>query len=164
MNLQRSWFEMNPIVYSEKDTVEKAIHRAEKIYNLDVAPLLAKLETLGHEAKAEQSLIYALNRISMAEPDWTFVAAELYLEELYEKAAKNRNYPPQDKYGDFYKLVKNLSEVGIYSSDLLESYSEEEIKELGKEMDAERDLLFNYIGLRSEERRAGKARRCCLMA
>lgn len=138
---------MNPIVYSEKDTVEKAIHRAEKIYNLDVAPLLAKLETLGHEAKAEQSLIYALNRISMAEPDWTFVAAELYLEELYEKAAKNRNYPPQDKYGDFYKLVKNLSEVGIYSSDLMESYSEEEIKELGKEIDAERDLLFNYIGL-----------------
>lgn len=138
---------MNPIVYSEKDTVEKAIHRAEKIYNLDVAPLLAKLEKLGHEAKAEQSLIYALNRISMAEPDWTFVAAELYLEELYEKAAKNRNYPPQDKYGDFYKLVKNLSEVGIYSSDLLESYSEEEIKELGKEIDAERDLLFNYIGL-----------------
>lgn len=138
---------MNPIVYSEKDTVEKAIHRAEKIYNLDVAPLLAKLETLGHEAKAEQSLIYALNRISMAEPDWTFVAAELYLEELYEKAAKNRNYPAQDKYGDFYKLVKNLSEVGIYSSDLMESYSEEEIKELGKEIDAERDLLFNYIGL-----------------
>ncbi|MCJ1907619.1 ribonucleoside-diphosphate reductase subunit alpha [Planococcus ruber] len=138
---------MNPIVYSEKDTVEKAIHRAEKIYNLDVAPLLAKLETVGHEAKAEQSLIYALNRISMAEPDWTFVAAELYLEELYEKAAKNRNYPAQDKYGDFYKLVKNLSEVGIYSSDLMESYSEEEIKELGKEIDAERDLLFNYIGL-----------------
>ncbi|CEG21351.1 Ribonucleoside-diphosphate reductase subunit alpha 2 [Planococcus massiliensis] len=138
---------MNPIVYSEKDTVEKAIRRAEKIYNLDVAPLLAKLETLGHEAKAEQSLIYALNRISMAEPDWTFVAAELYLEELYEKAAKNRNYPAQDKYGDFYKLVKNLSEVGIYSSDLMESYSEEEIKELGKEIDAERDLLFNYIGL-----------------
>lgn len=138
---------MNPIIYSEKDTVEKATHRAEKVYNLDVAPLLAKLETLGLEARAEQSLIYALNQISMAEPDWTFVTAELYLEELYEKAAKNRNYPAQDKYGDFYKLVKTLSEVGIYSSDLLASYSEKEIKELGKEIIAERDLLFNYIGL-----------------
>lgn len=138
---------MNPISYSEKDAVEKAIHRAEKVYSLDVAPLLAKLETLGHEAKAEQSLLYALNRISMAEPDWTFAAAELYLEELYERAAKNRNYPVQDKYGDFYQLVKNLTAIGIYSEDLLESYSEWEINELGKEMDAERDLLFNYIGL-----------------
>lgn len=138
---------MNTIIHTEKDTVTKAILRARDVYKLDAAPLLEKVEGLEAQAKGEQSLIYALNRISMAEPNWTFVAAELYLNELYKGAAKSRGYQTESKYGDFYELVEKLSSIGIYSGDLLKSYSKEEIGALGNEIQADRDLLFNYIGL-----------------
>ncbi|MBZ5199762.1 ribonucleoside-diphosphate reductase subunit alpha [Planomicrobium chinense] len=138
---------MNTITHTEKDAVTNAILRARDVYKLDAAPLLEKVADLETQAKGEQSLIYALNRISMAEPDWTFVAAELYLNDLYKGAAKSRGYQAESKYGDFYELVEKLSSIGIYSGDLLKSYSKEEIQALGNEIQADRDLLFNYIGL-----------------
>lgn len=138
---------MNTITHTEKDAVTKAILRARDVYKLEAAPLLEKVADLETQAKGEQSLIYALNRISMAEPNWTFVAAELYLNELYKGAAKSRGYQTESKYGDFYELVEKLSSIGIYSGDLLKSYSKEEIGALGNEIQADRDLLFNYIGL-----------------
>lgn len=138
---------MNTIIHTEKDAVTQAILRARDVYKLDAAPLLKRVAELETQAKGEQSLIYALNQISMAEPDWTFVAAELYLNDLYKKAAKSRGFQADLKYGDFYELVKKLSDIGIYSADLLKSYSQQEIEALGNEIKAERDLLFNYIGL-----------------
>lgn len=138
---------MNTITHTETDAVTNAILRARDVYNLDAAPLLEKVADLETQAKGEQSLIYALNRISMAEPGWTFVAAELYLNDLYKGAAKSRGYQAESKYGDFYELVEKLSSIGIYSGDLLKSYSKEEIGALGNEIQADRDLLFNYIGL-----------------
>ncbi|MDN7228372.1 ribonucleoside-diphosphate reductase subunit alpha [Planococcus sp. N064] len=138
---------MNTFIHTEADAVTKAILRARDVYKLDAAPLLEKVADLETQAKGEQSLIYALNRISMAEPDWTFVAAELYLNGLYRGAAKSRSYQAESKYGDFYELVEKLSSIGIYSGDLLKSYSKEEIQALGNEIQADRDLLFNYIGL-----------------
>lgn len=138
---------MNTFIYTETDAVTKAILRARDVYKLDAAPLLEKVAELETQAKGEQSLIYALNRISMAEPDWTFVAAELYLNDLYKGAANSRGYQAESKYGDFYELVEKLSSIGIYSGDLLKSYSKEEIGALGNEIQEDRDLLFNYIGL-----------------
>ena len=73
-------------------------------------------------------MYYALNKISMDQPNWTFVAARAYLNELYDLAANNRGYDPSQKYGDFYRLIKHLTEKGIYSADLLASYSEQEVE------------------------------------
>lgn len=82
-------------------------------------------------------------------PNYQFIAAEVYLRSLYKQAAANRMYDAADKYGDFYTLVKTLTTEGIYTTRLLEEYSKEEIKELGAEIAAERDLLFNYAGLKT---------------
>src|SRR5690625_4452769 len=46
----------------------------------------------------------ALENIDEAEPDWTYVASRAYLHQLYEKAAENRGYVAELKYGDFYTL------------------------------------------------------------
>ncbi len=132
---------------TEMDAVEKALKRATEVYGLDTRELLERAGKLAEQTKGEQSLLYALNRITMDEPDWTFVAAELYTSDLYNKAAEHRGYLASEKYGDFYKLIQELTQVGIYSKDLLSVYSQEEIKELGQEIVPERDLLFNYIGL-----------------
>lgn len=132
---------------AEMSSVEKALERATDVYGLDTSELLERAGELAEQAKGEQSLLYALNHITMDQPDWTYVAAELYASDLYKKAAEHRGYSASEKYGDFYKLIQELTHVGIYSKELLFSYSQEEITELGQEVEPERDLLFNYIGL-----------------
>lgn len=121
---------------------------AEK-YGLDTTGIQQQIENFeGPEKQAnEQLLFYALNQISMDQPNWTYVAARALLNELYELAAHNRGYEPAQKYGDFYKLIQVLTDKGIYSSDLMNSYSKQEINELETEIDSDRDHLFNYIGL-----------------
>jgi len=89
----------------------------------------------------------ALERISMEEPDWTYVAADAYLTDLYRKAAENRNYNKEEQYGSFYELIVELTNQGIYNKLLLEKYTEEEINEIGKAIDPSKDGLFTYIGL-----------------
>ncbi|MGI2328257.1 ribonucleoside-diphosphate reductase subunit alpha [Planococcus sp. YIM B11945] len=136
MNTQTEW-----------NSVRKALKRAEEVYKLDTTKLQDQISDADYITQNEQSLIYALNRISMTEPNWTFVAAELYLEGLYQSAANSRNYEAVLKYGSFYELIEKLSRIGIYSNELLAAYTKEEIDALGSEIDPERDLLFNYIGL-----------------
>ncbi len=132
---------------TEMDAVEKALQRAAEVYGLETRELLERTANLAEQAKGEQSLLYALNRITMDEPDWTYTAAELYAGELYKKAGESRNFPASQKYGDFYRLIEELTGIGIYSGELLAAYSQEEIILLGEEIEPERDLLFNYIGL-----------------
>ncbi|MFS0646154.1 ribonucleoside-diphosphate reductase subunit alpha [Siminovitchia sp. 179-K 8D1 HS] len=89
----------------------------------------------------------ALENTDEANPEWTYTAAKIYLENLYKQASINRSYDKKQKYGDFYELIKQLTDLGIYSTGLLEKYSEEEIRELAQIIDPDRDLLFDYIGL-----------------
>src|SRR5690625_2534598 len=89
----------------------------------------------------------ALENIDESEPDWTYVASRAYLQQLYEKAAQNRGYAAGLKYGDFYTLLKTLTDQGIYSPHLLTTYSREDIAYFATKINPERDLLFTYLGL-----------------
>lgn len=93
-------------------------------------------------------IIEALANISEEEPEWTFLAAQILLEKLYHEAAIHRGYD-EPGYGDFYALIEALTELGIYHPQLLQHYSKEEIDELGKYINPEKDKLFTYIGLRT---------------
>ena len=94
-------------------------------------------------------VLNALDNISAEEPEWTFVAARVYLRQLYKQASKNRVYDASQKYGCFYALLKELTSQGIYSPLILRDYTKEEINELSQIIDPTRDYLFTYIGLRS---------------
>ncbi|PLS18220.1 ribonucleoside-diphosphate reductase subunit alpha [Bacillus sp. M6-12] len=133
--------------HSEMDSISEAIKRASEKYNLDTAVIFKKITGLAEASRYEQSLLYALNQISMEEPNWTFLAANLYLTEIYHNASKIRGYESERKYGDFYSLIAELTSIGIYSEDLLNDYTKEEIDILCTEIDPEKDHLFNYIGL-----------------
>ena len=89
----------------------------------------------------------ALERISMEEPDWTYVAADAYLTDLYRKASENREYNKEEQYGSLYELIQILTEKGIYNKMLLEVYTEEEINELATVINPDKDSLFTYIGV-----------------
>jgi ribonucleoside-diphosphate reductase alpha chain len=116
-------------------------------HGVNITPLLDSVSQTAEPAQYEKALYYALDHTSMSEPNWTYVAAKLYLLELYQKAADVRRYNAESKYRDFYHLIETLTSVGIYSMDLLQSYSKDEIDELGRLIDASHDELFTYIGL-----------------
>jgi ribonucleoside-diphosphate reductase alpha chain len=94
-------------------------------------------------------ILEGLSYISETEPEWTFVCARIYLEQLYKEAAKQRGYDETQRYGSLYDLIATLVAKGVYHRFLLEDYTKEEITELAKLIDPEKDKLFTYIGLRT---------------
>lgn len=138
-----------PELKNELQDVLEIIQTAAEKYNLNATDIIEQVKDLNATAKDanQHALFYSLNQIAMDQPQWTFVAARLFLNELYEKAAANRGYSRSLKYGSFFNLIQTLTNKGIYSPDLLNLYSKEEIEELAKGIVPERDHLFNYIGL-----------------
>ncbi len=140
---------MTTEVQSMKQSVSKALEEATEKYGLDTKDIQSKInESMkSHDELTQEALFYSLNRISMDQPNWTFLAAHLHLTQLYQEAAKNRSFSETEKYGDFYSLIQALTDKGIYNPELLASYSKEEMDELHKAIVPDRDKLFNYIGL-----------------
>lgn len=79
--------------------------------------------------------------------NWQYVAARLFVFDLYKEAAISRGYK-HFGYGDFVDLVDKLIESNQYGSYLKENYTKEQIKELGEYIKPERDYLFNYEGVK----------------
>ncbi|UOQ48521.1 ribonucleoside-diphosphate reductase subunit alpha [Gracilibacillus caseinilyticus] len=136
-------------VKSIKQSVIQALQAAGEKYGLNTAEIQKRIEetTKSDKDTTQEALFYSLNRIAMDEPNWTFVAAHFHLKQLYEEAAANRGYDAEQQYGDFYSLIQTLTDKGIYSTDLLQSYNKEEIQALQSVIDPTQDTRFNYIGL-----------------
>lgn len=97
----------------------------------------------------DKLILNALDNITREEPDWTYVAARIFLKKLYKEAAYNRSYDSKDKYGSLYGLLKHLGDKGVYSELILKEYTREEIKQAELMIEPEKDKLFNYIGLKT---------------
>ncbi len=93
----------------------------------------------------QEMLIRVANeKVSISEPDWTFVAARLLLHHLYKESARLRGEP----YGSFRKLVEQLVNAGRYDDKVLTEYSSQDFMLFEKAIRPERDLLLSYPGLK----------------
>ncbi|EIT86305.1 ribonucleotide-diphosphate reductase subunit alpha [Fictibacillus macauensis ZFHKF-1] len=101
------------------------------------------------ESLVQSAILHALERVTMNEPDWTFVAARIHLSRLYEEAAMNRETGAKEGYGNLHGLLTLLTDKGIYDRMLLECYDRRELEELEKVIIPTRDTQFTYIGLRT---------------
>ncbi|KMY43086.1 ribonucleotide-diphosphate reductase subunit alpha [Bacillus sp. FJAT-27916] len=138
---------MDALIMERLRKTERLIEETAQEYKLNIDELM-EMMARGKESEAiETALHYALNKIAMDAPDWTFLAARLYLQKLYAEAAENRGYKEDLKYGSFSELVQTLVEKGIYSAELTQAYSRSELDEAAAEIMPERDYIFNYIGL-----------------
>ncbi|QPC47621.1 ribonucleoside-diphosphate reductase subunit alpha [Mangrovibacillus cuniculi] len=115
-------------------------------YDLDVQELVPKLGTVEMEKKLDVVLEYAVNRISIDNPKWSYVASRAYLLKLYSEVERNRGIGRNYADGDFYLLVKQLSYQGVYSNQLLDSYTEQELVEISNVIQEELDKKFTHIG------------------
>lgn len=87
------------------------------------------------------------NTVKSTNINWQYVAARLYLAELYKEAAIQRKYSTYG-YGNFVSMVQDLTAEGKYGSYLLSEYTLNEVEELGNYLNSDRDLLFNYEGIK----------------
>ncbi|WP_082892642.1 ribonucleoside-diphosphate reductase subunit alpha [Rossellomorea aquimaris] len=92
-------------------------------------------------------ILFSVEKISATEPQWTYVAASIYLKNLYESSAKSRGYSHKEKYGSFQQLIHTLTELKLYNPLILKKYSRDEIEYLHTIMDSSRDQYFTYIGI-----------------
>jgi ribonucleoside-diphosphate reductase alpha chain len=99
----------------------------------------------------------AAEKVSPEHPDWQYVAARLLLYDLYKDVGYIRGYKVKDKINgkykpynpeSFYTLVKTYTDRGIYGEYLLREYSKEEFDTLASYINPDRDLLFNYTGIK----------------
>ena len=142
-------FSQERIVSFIKDITKNFSHLSIDPYITRVIRTLESKETVSTDQITNLLILEGLSYISESEPDWTFFCAQIYLKKLYAEAAKNRGYSKGNLYGSFYDLITMLVSKGVYSSSLLSDYTEEEIINLSKLIDPEKDKLFTYIGIRT---------------
>ncbi|MFD2209810.1 ribonucleoside-diphosphate reductase subunit alpha [Virgibacillus halophilus] len=132
------------------ENVRNLIDEAAKGLHLDLDGYKEKVfntTDMSASKMADVLMKRALENIDEANPDWTFFAARIYLHALYQKAAANRSYDADKRYGDFYELLQMLTEKGIYTNLLLDKYTKEEIEHFASHLEPERDNLFTYLGI-----------------
>ncbi|MFO1442978.1 ribonucleoside-diphosphate reductase subunit alpha [Bacillus sp. Bva_UNVM-123] len=87
------------------------------------------------------------DNITKNTPSFTYLSASALLRKIYKKASKERGFDYRKGYGDYYSFVLMMTEKGLYSEDIIKSYSEKELKQAGKIIDKNKDRLFSYAGL-----------------
>lgn len=142
------------IIIDQKAKWQQWINEAGRGLSLDLQAYEEKVFPLAEQLNSENETIHmfikaALENIDEATPDWTFFASRLYVQQLYHEAANNRAYSvtEQGYYGDFYGLLEILTEKGIYTPVLLDTYTKEEVAYFGEQIQPERDSLFHYLAI-----------------
>src|SRR5699024_10380335 len=85
---------------------------------------------------------------SLNNVQWNKFARYVLLNELYKRASKNRSFDAKDKYGDYLGFLLMMTEKGLYDKVLFEKYTQEELKKTGEYIKTERELLYDYAGVK----------------
>lgn len=132
-----------------KKVIEFACDDNQEMINTFISDLRLQLKDKMDTQDVQKSLIrLATDKVSIEEPYWDKVASKLYLYDIIKQAGINREYRRYG-YGDFYKLIKNLTRMGLYHEDILKHYYKKEIMELGNYIKPERDHLLTYVGVKT---------------
>lgn len=131
----------NVIEWAVKGTAINPL-RLESSIEMNLKPKMTSVEI-------HQSVINtALKLTSLEEPEWTNIAARLKVISLYKDASQARDY---NKFGydNYLRFLKQAWKNKIYDEQLKVKYSDEELKEAGKMINPDYDLLFDFAGINS---------------
>lgn len=104
----------------------------------------------GAEDAWQQAMILeALNLLDENHPHYTFVAAAIYEEQLYQQAAKLRGVEIHQVHDVFAREANRLAAKGLYHPEVITSYSQQELTEMSTWLDRSKNELFTYIGLKT---------------
>jgi len=85
----------------------------------------------------------ASDLIDLETPNYQYVAARLLL-----FSVRKSLYGKLQEHPDFFTHIQSCVNLGVYDSEILSLYTEEEINRLGSFIKHSRDYLFTYAGLR----------------
>jgi len=88
----------------------------------------------------------AVEKIDIDAPNWTFVAARLFLFDLYHKVGKSTHGIKGNAYCHLRDYIKYGQEAGRIIPELEVGY---DLDELSDYLDPSRDYLFNYLGMKT---------------
>jgi len=98
-------------------------------------------------AQIQHTLIQtAVDKIDVDAPDWSFVAARLFLYDLYHRVGRNIGGKKNETYCHISKYFEVGEEEGRIVKGLKELY---DLDELNAYIKPERDLQFNYLGVKT---------------
>ena len=86
----------------------------------------------------------AANKITEMFPIWDEVAKRAYLLKIYKD---NYNYNSDIDSLEYKTVVDKGQSVGLYRKEVFETFTDEEIHELGSFIEKDRDLNFTFIGI-----------------
>ena len=99
-------------------------------------------------ALMDDIILKALNLASIEEPDWKNVAGRLKLFSLYKNISELRKTPKEKSSPyDYATFINFAVSNGVYSSDIKDKYSDDEIKQAATFIRPEFDLLYDYAGI-----------------
>ncbi len=88
----------------------------------------------------------AVEKIDIDVPNWTFVAARLFLFDLYHKVGKATHGIKGNAYCHLKDYIKYGQEAGRIIPELENGY---DLDDLSDYLDPSRDYLFNYLGMKT---------------
>ncbi len=88
----------------------------------------------------------AVEKIDIDVPNWTFVAARLFLFDLYHRVGKVTHGIKGEPYCHLKDYLKYGKEAGRLLPNLGEGY---DLDDLNRYIDPSRDYLFNYLGIKT---------------
>ena len=92
----------------------------------------------------------AVEKIDIDRPNWTFVAARLFLYDLYHKVGLTLSLKYGNRKGQRYRPLKEYIENGINEGRIIPNLAEGyDLDDLNDYIKPERDFLFNYLGIRT---------------
>ncbi len=95
----------------------------------------------------QQTLIKtAVDKIDVDRPNWTFVAARLFLYDLYHKVGRNLGGEKGKPYFHLRKYFERGEQEGRILLGLKDKY---DLDDLNDYIDPSRDLQFTYLGIRT---------------
>ncbi|SER84405.1 ribonucleoside-diphosphate reductase subunit alpha [Salisediminibacterium halotolerans] len=94
----------------------------------------------------QRAVLYALDEMTDEEADWTYVAAAFALDDMYQEAERVRGHVPYQSYPEW---VQRKVADGRLDPVLTEKYSADELAAAASMIEADRDLKFTYIGLKT---------------
>jgi ribonucleoside-diphosphate reductase alpha chain len=103
-------------------------------------------EGITTEELHESMIKAAINKIDEPSPNWTFVAARLYLDRLYHNIGKLYGTAKGSPYPSLSQYIEMGMATGRLHSDFWKVY---DLENLGKAIRPERDKNFTYIGVKT---------------
>lgn len=131
------------------DKIKKVIDLATKDLEVNKLELESSLTTAlvdGVTTRTIQDNLInnAVNFTSLEYPDWRYVAGRLLMMNIWKETVLSRGY--RFNKHSFNNHVISMVDNGLYDTKLLDTYSDEELDEVGSYINYERDLDYDYAG------------------